>query len=237
MKPYSTRLFAVLAAVMTFTALGSSVACAYQPVATLLSAPANGSAGSASAQGGADPLGDLQDGTDLSSNADTPGNVSELKQMVHAGNLVELRVTYNGPYGAALFFYPQEMVYYVALFQDKNFWRVVKSQDDVRAETVYAQFARKSYTLADSEIKRTQLQAEKALLERVIAVSADRAQRLTTDLSIARAQESEVSQRQQQMQVKSTALLNDKAAAERKLRALQQQVQQLQDQSEAAIVQ
>ena len=78
---------------------------------------------------------------------------------------------------------------------------------------------------------------QRALLERVIAVSADRAQRLTTDLSIARAQESEVSQRQQQMQIESNALLNDKAAAERKLRALQQQVQQLQDQSEAAIVQ
>jgi hypothetical protein len=68
-------------------------------------------------------------------------------------------------------------------------------------------------------------------------VSNDRAQRLTADLSIARAQESEVSQRQQQMQVESTALQNDKAAAERKLRMLQQQVQQLQDQSDAGIVQ
>jgi hypothetical protein len=129
------------------------------------------------------------------------------------------------------------MVYYVALFQDKNFWRVVKSQDAAHAETVYAQFARKSYALAEGEIRRTQLQAQKALLERVIAVSSDRAQRLTTDLSIARAQESEVSQRQQQMQVESAALQNDKSVAERRLRALQQQVQLLQDQSEAGLVQ
>lgn len=235
MKSYSTRLFASIVVLITFAALGSSPASAYQPVAALLSAPAKGN--SSSSQGNANTLGNLQDGTDLSSNGDAPGTVTELKQMVKSGQLTELRVTYNGPYGAALFFYPQEMVYYVALFQDKNFWRVVKSQDDAQAETVYAQFARKSYALADTEIKRTQLQAQRALLERVIAVSADRAQRLTTDLSIARAQESEVSQRQQQMQIESTALLNDKAAAERKLRALQQQVQQLQDQNEAAIVQ
>jgi hypothetical protein len=95
----------------------------------------------------------------------------------------------------------------------------------------------KSYALAEGEIKRTQLQAQKALLERVIAVSNDRAQRLTADLSIARAQESEVSQRQQQMQVESAALLNEKSVAERKLLMLQRQVQQLQDQSEAGLVQ
>ncbi len=234
MKFYSTRFVARVIALVALTILGSSTVFAYQPVSTLLPAA---SANQRNASTASDPIGNLQDGTDLSSNADTPGNVSELKSMLQTNQLTQLRVTYNGPYGAALFFYPQEMVYYVALFQDKNFWRVVKSQDDVRAETVYAQFARKSYALADSEIKRTQLQAQKALLERVIAVSTDRAQRLTTDLSIARAQESEVSQRQQQMQVESTALLNDKAAAERKLRVLQQQVQQLQDQSEAAIVQ
>jgi hypothetical protein len=89
-------------------ALGSSVATAYQPVGTLLSAT-----------GLADPIrhptangamDDFQDGSDIASNAQTPGNVSELKQMVQARKLTELRVTYNGNYGAALFFYPQEMV-------------------------------------------------------------------------------------------------------------------------------
>jgi hypothetical protein len=232
MKSSSTFLRAIMVAVVT---LGSSAVSAYQPVGTLLSG--TGLADPIRSPSSGDPLGNLQDGTDLSSNAQTAGNVSELKQMVQAGKLTELRVTYNGNYGAALFFYPQDMVYYVALFQDKNFWRVVKTQDNAHAETVYAQFARKSYALAEGEIHRTQLQAQKALLERVIAVSNDRAQRLTADLSIARAQESEVSQRQQQMQLESTALQNDKAAAERKLRMLQQQVQQLQDQSDAGIVQ
>jgi len=112
----STLLNALFVAVI---ALGSSVATAYQPVGTLLSAT-----------GLADPvrqpsvigsMDDFQDGSDAASNGQTPGNVSELKQMVQAHKLTELRVTYNGNYGAALFFYPQEMVYYVALFQDKKF--------------------------------------------------------------------------------------------------------------------
>jgi Protein of unknown function (DUF2968) len=56
-------------------------------------------------------------------------------------------------------------------------------------------------------------QAQKSLLERVIAVLNDRAPRLTADLSIVRVQENEVSQRQQQMQVESAALLNEKSVA------------------------
>ena len=96
MKSYSTRLFASIVVLITFAALGSSPASAYQPVAALLSAPANGN--SSSSQGNADTRGNLQDGTDLSSSGDAPGTVTELKQMVKSGQLTELRVTYNGPY-------------------------------------------------------------------------------------------------------------------------------------------
>jgi len=63
-------------------ALGSSVATAYQAIGTLLLAT-----------GLADPIrqptangsmNDFQDDTDATSNAQMPGNVSELKQMVRA---------------------------------------------------------------------------------------------------------------------------------------------------------
>ena len=33
------------------------------------------------------------------------------------------------------------MLYYVAMFQQKKFWRVIKTQNDVRAESVYTDFA------------------------------------------------------------------------------------------------
>jgi hypothetical protein len=164
------------------------------------------------------------------------GNVSELQNLIQSGGLTELRSTKNGSYGAQLYFLPREMVYYVALSQDKKLWRVMKSQDESRAESVYVQFARKSFELADGEIRRIQLQAQTNLLDRVIAVSASRATRLSADLALAQQQDSQVSERQQKLQEESAALATDKAEAERKLRALQQQVDALQRQSESGFV-
>lgn len=163
------------------------------------------------------------------------GNIAELQSLVQAGNLTELRATRNGSYGAKLFFLAQEMLYYVALSQDDRWWRVVKTQDAGRADSVYADFARKSFTLAEGEIRRIQLTAQKALLDRVIAKSADRANRLSADLVLAQQQDSQVSQRQQQLQVEAASLQSDKLEAERKLRALQLQVDQLQRATEAGL--
>ncbi|KND55973.1 putative lipoprotein [Candidatus Paraburkholderia kirkii] len=112
-----------------------------------------------------------------------------------------MRETRNGSYGAKLFFLAQDMLFYVALSQDDRWWSVVKTQDPGRAESIYAQFARKSFDLADGEIRRMQLAAQKALLERVIEKSAERANRLSTNLAFAQQQDSQVSQRQQQLQV------------------------------------
>src|SRR6201996_6981050 len=81
------------------------------------------------------------------------GNVAELQQMIHGSDLSELRTTYNGSYGASLLFYGKEMTYYVALFQQKNFWRVIKTQDDQRAEMIYKDFGRQTAQLSDVEIR------------------------------------------------------------------------------------
>jgi hypothetical protein len=178
-----------------------------------------------------------EDLSDLKPDGSAPvvGNIDEMQKLLQAGNLSEMRATHNASYGAQLYFLPREMVYYVALSQEAHLWRVVKTQDENRAESVYAQFARKSFELADGEIRRTRLQAQTALLDRVIAVSATRANRLSADLALAQQQDSQVSERQQKLQAESMALQSDKAEAERKLRALQQQVDQLQRQSEAGL--
>lgn len=168
-------------------------------------------------------------------NGDTHGNVAELTQMLRDGKIVEMRTTYNGSYGSSLMFYPQEMTYYVTLFQDKHLWRVIKSQDKARAEMVYANFAQQTVQLSDIEIRRTELQAQKAFLERVIALSAERAQRLQADLNIARTQRAEVDARQKAEQAQAQALQVEKRAAQAQLRALQEQVQQLQRQTEMGL--
>jgi hypothetical protein len=138
-------------------------------------------------------------------------------QLIHDGGLTEMRTTYNGGYGASLFFHGQSMMYYVALFQEKHFWRVIRTSDQGRAESIYAGFARQTAQLADVEIRRTQLQAQKASIE------------------VARAQEAKVADYQRQTQDETLALRDEKDKAQAQLRQLQQQVLQLQRQAEAGL--
>ncbi|TKC92658.1 DUF2968 domain-containing protein [Trinickia terrae] len=161
------------------------------------------------------------------------GNVAQLMKLIRNGELNELRTTYNGTYGASLFFHAQEMTYYVALFQDKHFWRVIQSQDRGRAEAIYASFAQKTAQLSEIEIRRTELQAQNVFLDRIIALQNDQAKRLQADLAIARAQQAQVSEQQRQARGEAAELQAEKSEAQARLRDLQRQVQQLQRQNDA----
>ncbi|WP_176058642.1 DUF2968 domain-containing protein [Paraburkholderia sp. BCC1876] len=167
--------------------------------------------------------------------AESQGNVAELMQMIHGAKLNELRTTYNGSYGASLFFYPQEMTYYVALFQDKHFWRVIKSEDAARAELIYADFVLQTAQLAEVEIRRTQLLAQKVYIEDIIALSEDRAKRLQADLDVARAQQARVNDYQRQTQSEAAALRLEREKAQAQLRRVQGEVLQLQRQTESGL--
>jgi hypothetical protein len=167
--------------------------------------------------------------------AEAQGNVAELMQLIRDAKLNELRTTYNGSYGASLFFHAPELTYYVALFQDKHFWRVIKSQDRQRSEAIYADFVQQTAQLADIEIHRTELQAQNAFLERIIALQADRAKRLEADLDVARTRQAQVADQQRQVRGEAAALQAQKDLAQAKLRELQYQVQQLQRKAEAGL--
>lgn len=209
--------------------------------ATPLPAPAAGPA--AGAPGGAAPAaGAPSAGTPASAaltaeeaQNSTGGNVAELQRMIHGSELTELRTSYNGSYGASLLFYGKELTYYIALFQQKNFWRVIKTQDAARAEAIYADFVRHTAQLSDVEIRRTKLEAQKAYTDRMIALSQDRAARLQADLSVAQAQQAEVASRQKQAQAQAQALNAEKAAAQSQLRELQRHIRELQRQNEAGL--
>ena len=192
------------------------------PLGSLLPPPADA--------GAQVPLVDEQASADASQ-----GDVAPLMQLIRDRQIVELRTTYNGSYGASLFFYPPDMTWYVALFQDKHLWRVIKSQEKSRAEMVYENFVLQTVQFADVEIRRTELQAQKTFLERVIALHANRAQQLQTDLSVARSQQAEVAQRQKSAQEQTQALQVEKRAAQVQLRDLQEQVRQLERQAETGL--
>lgn len=163
------------------------------------------------------------------------GNVAELQQLIRGTDLNELRTTYNGSYGASLLFYGKEMTYYVTLFQDKTFWRVIKTSDETRAEAIYRDFALKTAQLAEVEIRRARLEAQKAFTDRMIALTQDHANRLQADLTIARQQQALVADRQRETRDQANALQAQKTAAQGQLRAVQRQVRELQRQVEGGL--
>ena len=163
------------------------------------------------------------------------GNVAELQQMIRGSDLNELRTTYNGTYGASLLFYGKEMTYYVALFQNKTFWRVIKTSDETRAEAIYRDFVQKTLQLSDVEIRRTRLEAQKAYTAHMIALTQDHANRLQADLAIARQQQALVADQQKQTRAQANALQVERTAAQDQLRAVQRQVQELQRQVEGGL--
>ncbi|MGU7816381.1 DUF2968 domain-containing protein [Burkholderia sp. AW49-1] len=163
------------------------------------------------------------------------GDVAQLTQLLRDGRLTEMRTTYNGSYGASMLFYMAEMTYYVALFQDKNVWRVVKSQEHPRAEMMYDNFVKQTVKLSEIEIRRTELEAQKQFLERVISVSEDKAGRLRADLDVARKQRAQVAERQQTTLQQTRALEAENQAARIQLDQLRNEVGKLQRESETGL--
>jgi hypothetical protein len=163
------------------------------------------------------------------------GNVAELQQMIRGSDLTELRTTYNGSYGASMLFNAREVTYYVALFQQKNFWRVIKTGDDTRADLIYKDFVRQTLQLSDVEIRRTRLEAQNAFMERMIALSRDRANRLQADLDVAHQQQAIVDNQQQQTRAEAAAIAQQKTAAQTQLREAQRQVRELQSELESGL--
>jgi Protein of unknown function (DUF2968) len=162
----------------------------------------------------------------------TVGDIGELQQMLRDDKLKEMRTTYNGTFGASMLYYPDTLTYYVALFQDKRFWRVIKTQNAARAEAVYADFAKSTGKLAEAELHRVVLEAENAYADRQIAAQRNQAGRLQADIEVTRAQQSVVSDRLVQQRQAVRALTVEQSAAQAKLRELQVRVSQLQKQVE-----
>ena len=198
--------------------------------ATVVAQPDTATAPSATTQGQQAEQGQAAILTADEANQSAAGNVAELQRTIRDSDLSELRATNNGSYGASLLFYGKEMTYYAVLSQQKNFWRVIKTQDETRANLIYKEFVRQTLQLSDVEIRRTRLEAQKAFTERMIALSQDRANRLQADLDVAHQQQTIVANQQQQTRAEATALAQQKAAAQAQLRAAQRQVRELQGQ-------
>jgi hypothetical protein len=179
--------------------------------------------------------GDLAPSMHVRIEGEATGNIAELTGLLRDGQLSEMRTTYNGTYGASVFFHPVEMAYYVALFQDRNFWRVVKSQDRNRTSQIYDSFVRQTAELSAIEINRTELEAQRNFLQRAIALSEHKAQRLRADLDVAQTQQAAVNQRQNAIKQQTQALRVEKQAAQIELDQVRNQVRTLEREIESGL--
>ncbi|MBN3792777.1 DUF2968 domain-containing protein [Burkholderia sp. Ac-20353] len=168
---------------------------------------------------------------------DTTGQstVDELQRQIQAHSLTEMRTSYSGSYGASLLFNVKDGAYYIALFQQKAFWRVIKSYDDARAEAIYRDFSRQAERLSVNELRAARLESQKAQTDRQIDAAQERARRLQADISIAREQQTAVADRQKTVRSETTALQAQQAELQSQLRALQQQVRSLQREADAGL--
>ncbi|CAM2144497.1 DUF2968 domain-containing protein [Pararobbsia alpina] len=166
---------------------------------------------------------------------DAGGTVAELQKLIQTNAVTELRTSYNGTYGASLLFNGNEMTYYVTLFQQKNFWRVIKTTSDTRAEGIYADFVKRTAQLSEIEIRRTKLEAQKAYTAKLIALSEKRAAFLQADLDNQKAQQAEVVARQQDTAQQAAQLETQRKAEQAKLDDLRRQIEQLRQQTESGL--
>ncbi|CCD38354.1 hypothetical protein BKIR_c29_0633 [Candidatus Paraburkholderia kirkii UZHbot1] len=161
------------------------------------------------------------------------GDVAVLDALLRSGNVIRLRGTFNGSYGATLGLYAPEQLYFAALTQDNKLWRVFRSLDNRRAESVYRDFVRSSADLGAAELRRVRLETEKAYSDRMIAEQKARAGQLQADLDVARAQQLRAASYQLEQQEAIKALRAEQVTANARLSALRQHLQELQMRAES----
>lgn len=159
--------------------------------------------------------------------------VQELQRRMQAHELSELRTTYNGAYGASLLFAQGDLTYYVTLFQQKDLWRVIKTTNEAFAERLYSDFARQTHSMADLELQRIRLEAQKERAERLIAAQENKLRGLRTDLDIQRQQQAQAQERQKVARTEADTLDVERRAARARLDELQRQIRSLEAQVNA----
>jgi hypothetical protein len=155
---------------------------------------------------------------------------SYLLQLMDSHQLTELRTTYNGTYGASLLFQTDKLTYFVALFHDKVFWRVIQTYSEKDAESIYRTFAAQTEQLAEVDIDALRLQAGKKYAEQMVAMNEQRLQNLQQDAARQQQQAQEVMVQQQQAKQQAVTLSSDLRATSNQLNAVQQHIRALETQ-------
>lgn len=157
-----------------------------------------------------------------------PGStVTYLQQLMDSHQLTELRTTYNGTYGASLLFQADTLNYYAVLFHDKAIWRVIQTESEKNAESLYRSFAEQTEKLAQADIDALRLQAGKAYAAKMVAKNQQRLQTLQNDIAHQQQQAKQVVMQQEQARQQAATLSGDLRSTSSQLSAIEQRIQQL----------
>jgi hypothetical protein len=163
--------------------------------------------------------------------SDTSGSsVEYLQHLVDTHQLNEIRTTYNGKYGASELFQPEKLTYFVALFHDKVFWRVIRTDSMKNADDVYRAFVAQTEKLAEVDIDALRLQAGNKYAEQMVTLNQQRLQNLQQDAVRQQQQSQQVAAQQQQAEQQAVSLSNDLRNTSSQLDAVKQQIRALEAQ-------
>jgi hypothetical protein len=109
-------------------------------------------------------------------------DVDEVEALVQEAALIQLRELHSFSHTARLFFHSHELKFYAAIYMDNLLWRAMKSSDFDAAEKAFEEFSAQVNQRARSEVRRVQLDAANVQLERVVAESQARAERLRANI-------------------------------------------------------
>jgi len=158
------------------------------------------------------------------------GTVAYLHQLIDTHQLIQLRTTINGDYGTTLFFQPEKLSYYVAMFHGDVYWQVIQTESERNAESIYSAFSQRSEKLAEVDIDALRLKAGNAYAEQMVAMNEKRLQNLQQDAARQQQQAQLVAAQQQQAQQQAVALSNDLRASSIQLDAVKERIRVLEAQ-------
>jgi hypothetical protein len=158
------------------------------------------------------------------------GTVAYLRQLMDSHQLTQLRTTFNGDYGATLFFQPEKLSYYVAMFHGDVYWRVIQTDSEQNAESIYSAFSQQSEKLAEVDIDALRLKAGNTYAEQMVAMNQKRLQNLQADANRQQQQAQQVAAQQQQAQQQAVALSGELRNSSAQLDAVKERIRALEAQ-------
>jgi hypothetical protein len=169
-----------------------------------------------------------QDETAAAPDSTVGNTAAELRRLMDAHQLTELRTTYNGTYGASLLFHADSLNYYVTLFHDKEFWRVIRTSSNDSAEQVYRTFVQQTEQLSKVYLDTVRLQAGKRYTERMVEINEKRLAGLQQEAEQQRQAAAQVTAALQQNKQEAVTLSSDLQSSSAQLEALNRRIDALQ---------